>query len=139
MSAVGKKKRPVKPGIDKKTIRRLQEASDEQHLGLMPLVQVQAALLEHEFARGRISVVPGPDTVAGLLEEVHQALSLALVESERKRFDLTFGPDGSPVGFGVELSEVVRRVLTIAELFKIDIGNVMNVKYKFDVDQPFEK
>jgi hypothetical protein len=63
---------------------------------------------------------------------IHSEASEALEDYRNQAMELTLGPGGKPVGFPVELADIVIRVLDLAEYLGHDLERVIALKHKYN-------
>lgn len=81
--------------------------------------------------------------VAVKLALIHEEVSEALAEYRDTKegevlWDAYFDDNGKPCGFGIELADVIIRVLDLAEMLHMDMDHLIRVKHTYNASRPYK-
>lgn len=81
--------------------------------------------------------------VAVKLALIHEEVSEALAEYRDTEegeilWDVYFDDNGKPCGFGIELADVIIRVLDLAEMLCMDMDHLIRVKHTYNASRPYK-
>lgn len=79
------------------------------------------------------------ENVWKFLGNIHAEVSEAWEEARMPEFDPTavrFGEDGKPEGFGIEMADVVIRVMDTCEALGVDLETMIEEKHRFNETRP---
>jgi NTP pyrophosphatase (non-canonical NTP hydrolase) len=81
--------------------------------------------------------------VAVKLALIHEEVSEALAEYRDTKEgevlrDVYFDDNGKPCGFGIELADVIIRVLDLAEMLSMDMDHLILVKHMYNDSRPYK-
>ena len=81
--------------------------------------------------------------VAVKLALIHEEVSEALAEYRDTKDgevlrDVYFDDNGKPCGFGIELADVIIRVLDLAEMLGMNMDTMIRVKHTYNASRPYK-
>jgi NTP pyrophosphatase (non-canonical NTP hydrolase) len=77
-----------------------------------------------------------PPTVAERLCLIHSEVSEALEAHRDDEMGITFGLDGKPEGFPIELADIIIRVCDMAQYMNIDLEEAIRLKAEYNEKRP---
>lgn len=108
-------------------------------------LQLQA----HEISKSKGWYTSEAENIPGKLALIHAEVSEALEEYRNDKMELYYGRvvttfpgggkgvDSKPEGFGIELADVVIRVMDLAEYLKLPLEELIVEKMEFNKTRPF--